>query len=197
MTQQRTKEVCMMNRTNVEALLSRVKAGGRLVVVLRGVSGSGKSTLAEKLLEACPGDGARISADDHFYRLDKATKSYVYDFKPAELSIAHAKCLRDFTRWVQCSPRADLGHPLDVGTPSELVVVDNTNTTVAECAPYMALAAAYGWEAVLVTLDVAPETAGPRNVHGVSLEGVEVQDFRLHKGNESLPPFWDAVALVP
>jgi ABC-type bacteriocin/lantibiotic exporter with double-glycine peptidase domain len=45
----------MMNRTHVEALLSRVKAGGRLVVVLRGVSGSGKSTLAKKLLDAAPG----------------------------------------------------------------------------------------------------------------------------------------------
>ena len=175
----------------MDKLIERVRKGGRLVVVLRGVSGSGKSTLADTLereaLLTAPTDGREVltvSADDYFTDKDGG-----YHFDPSKLGDAHGLCLRRFTNFLLLQT----AH----GAPEALVVVDNTHTTVAEAAPYMALAAAYGFEALLVTLDFDPRKAAARNVHGVSTEGVDAQYQRLTAETRRLPPFWECLEVLP
>jgi len=137
------------------------------VVVLRGVSGSGKSHYGRSLAAA-----SAVSADNFFVGGDG-----VYRFDPSKLHLAHAQCMRQFIDLVREQPRA-----------GGLVVVDNTATTVAEIAPYMAVASAYGWDAEVhdVLCDVV--LAAARNTHGVPLAGCEAQARRI--AESVLPPWW-------
>lgn len=134
------------------------------VTILQGLPGSGKSTWAEAQV------GAEIISADHFF-VQPRTKEYKFDV--AKLPEAHAACLRWFVRLVQ---RA---------TP--VVIVDNTNTTVAEVAPYYALAQAYGAEVEILHFDVPLATCCERQVHGVSEAGMVAMQQRLL---EFYPPPW-------
>lgn len=150
----------------------------RKVIIMSGVSGSGKSTYMQKLFEEV-GEGivfAEVSAD-HFFKKDG-----VYNFDASKLSEAHGECFNDFITHMRhlC----------------ELVVVDNTNTTDVEIAPYILGAQAFGYEAEIVTL-VRPTGMDPndyyrachaRNSHGVSEVGVKQQFSRIL--NRKLPPWW-------
>lgn len=144
------------------------------VTILCGVSGSGKSTYIEKI----QGDKKVFSADSYFMEDGKW-----YNFDPKNLSKAHAWCLREYTREVSQSDA-----PCNI-------VVDNTNTTVSEVAPYAALAQAYGHELEIVIIkppkrrDALEKIAG-RNVHGVPKHVVEAQYRRLSVLRRSLPPRW-------
>jgi predicted kinase len=162
-------------------LLRRVErtVGGKLVVVLRGISGAGKSTLASEIDKASQLPVTVVSADHFFYGYDGK-----YNFDPSLLGAAHGDCLRHFVEALQTDE-------------SGIIVVDNTNTTVAECAPYMALAAAYLCDALLVTLSVPPSVGAERTVHGVSPKGVESQFYRLTAETANLPPFWEKAVIYP
>lgn len=162
---------------------------GRKVIVLRGISGAGKSTLAKKLASQASSKGPTliVSADQYFTYLDGS-----YQFDAKELPEAHGACLRRYCEALVLG-RVDGRQDID----NALVIVDNTSTTVAEAAPYMALAAAYGWEALLVTFDVAPLIAAPRNIHGVEFAGVEAQYLRLTAETKRLPPFWLHTTVKP
>lgn len=135
------------------------------VIILAGVSGSGKSTIAAM----CRGE---VVSADHFF-LDKEG---VYQFDPAKLPEAHGWCLRRFVALLQDCTAS--------------VVVDNTNTTVAELAPYAALALAYGYDLRIVIVECDPRIAFERNKHGVPLASVEAQASRLACLAASLPPWW-------
>lgn len=140
----------------------------RRVIILRGVPGSGKTTLAKRQY-----DGACIvSADDYYMR------NGVYRFDPALLSMAHADCLRRFVAL------------LSDGCSCDRVVVDNTNTTVAEIAPYYALAIAFGLNPLIVTLIVDPIIAAARNVHGVSTEACIAMNKRIERETPHFPQWW-------
>jgi hypothetical protein len=140
------------------------------VIILRGISGAGKSTYAKKLEEKRPGL-CIVSADNFFIDDDG-----VYTFVPKLLPDAHRMCLREF---------ADL-----VRIPTADMLVDNTNTSVVEIAPYMALAQAYGHEARIITLKADVILAALRNAHGTPLETVGRQNERLLKEQELFPPWW-------
>lgn len=75
------------------------------------------------------------------------------------------------------------------------VVVDNTNTTVAEIAPYAALALAYGHELEIVTLDCDPAIGAKRNTHGVPLAACNAMHLRL--ADRQLPPWWNHRVIAP
>jgi predicted kinase len=137
------------------------------VIIMRGVSGSGKSTYARKHYPAA----YKVSADDFFM------KDGEYKFDPKDLSKAHASCLQRFTNLVT----HDYGGN---------IVVDNTNTTAVEIAPYAALALAYGHELEIVTLDVPFNVAWGRNVHKVPLEVARPQFERLMRETNSFPRWW-------
>ena len=183
----RTKGNQMQTMTTIENVI-RDAIKGRKVIVLRGVSGSGKSTIAQRIFDAAAAKGeeqhaAIVSADQYFIDADG-----VYRFDPSMLGEAHGECLRTFT---------DLLTTLDESIKEAVIIVDNTNTTTVECAPYMALASAYGWRASMVTIDIDPRKAALRNVHGVSEETVDAQFTRIKYDDAKLPPFWDCITLYP
>lgn len=136
------------------------------VIIMRGVPGSGKSTYVSKNF---PG-AAVYSADDYFVNAEG-----VYVFDPRKLPQAHGKCLKDFVFHLERPFSSD-------------AVIDNTNTTAVECAPYAALALAYGCALEIVTIQCDPEVAAARNTHGVSVEGVKAMHKRLTEAQ--LMPWW-------
>lgn len=140
------------------------------VVVLSGMSGSGKSTYARKRTEGVTSVAKIISTDDYF-----TTPEGVYAFDPAKIGVAHAAT---FYRFIQA---------LDSGR-YRLIVVDNTNTTIEEISPYMLGAAAFGYEAEVVTIEAPMIFAHMRNTHDVSANEVEAQMYRLRM--RALPPYW-------
>ena len=139
------------------------------VIVLSGVSGSGKSRYARELVYRDSADGRIVSADSHFYNEDGE-----YNFDPALLGEAHNQCLKTF------SARVTVRDPL--------IVVDNTNTTVGEIAPYAALALAFGYELEIVTVLADPCVAAERNQHGTPLTAIWAQHCRLL--SRQLLPWW-------
>ena len=87
-------------------------------------------------LASCPQPVRRqiVGADDFF------EGSEGYRFDKTKLAEAHGQCFRRFIDF------------LDVDV--DLVIVDNTNTTTEEIAPYMLGASAYGYEAEVITIEV-------------------------------------------
>lgn len=135
------------------------------VVIMSGIPGSGKSTYARALVDACEtgpvldrGRVRIVSADDFHMRTPGDGSAPFYDFKPENVSKAHERCLKNFVREVTS------------GCSDEMVIVDNTNTTAIEMAPYVALAAAYGHTCEIVLVRASLEEGASRNVHGVPFE---------------------------
>lgn len=165
----------------------------RQVKILSGVSGSGKSTLtlefilsymsglgmtAEEMVSApMPSATVSLCSADSFFEKDG-----VYTFDASKLSDAHGKCFRDFITALTSNV--------------ELVVVDNTNTTNEEIAPYMLGAQAYGYDAQIITLTPGHTDnwvdyyvrCAERNKHGVGIETIKAQHLRIT--NRKLPPWW-------
>lgn len=143
------------------------------VIIMRGVPGSGKSTYQAKRV---PGYHVVCSTDDHPGLYDEDGK-----FHPELLGEAHASNLRNFIyHIVESNTRYD----------STTVVVDNTNITVAELAPYVQIALAYGKEVTVITLMGDPDIAARRNVHGVPENRVFSMYDMLIKETDNFPKFW-------
>jgi predicted kinase len=162
------------------------------VIILSGVSGSGKSTLAAKL-SAENGGAPIFSADSYFM------KEGVYCFDPTKIGEAHKQCLRSFAwelnfqndNWFQSR-----------GLVGETIIVDNTNTTALELAPYVALAQAYGYKVEIHTILVASpldlenpwkeaselQIAWNRSIHGMPAAGMLVMARNIDARN--FPPYW-------
>lgn len=137
-------------------------------ILMVGVSGSGKSTFAAREYP-----NATVVSADHYFLDD----SGVYRFDGSKLGEAHGACLRGFVTAVTG------------GVPC--VVVDNTNTTLVELAPYVSVARAYGYGVEVVRVRCYAKVAASRNTHGVPLAAVRGMEERIeamfHGG---LPPFW-------
>lgn len=138
------------------------------VIIMRGIPGSGKSTYVRNRFP-----GALVCSADHYFE-----QSGEYKFDASKLSEAHSACLRRFVRAV-----AHYG--------SLLVVVDNTNISAAEIAPYFQLAQAYGYEVTIYTVECQPAVAAKRNVHGVPEATIERMAKSL-KEAENFFPRWYA-----
>ena len=134
------------------------------IVLLMGLPGSGKTTWAERQ------NGAHIiSADDFFlYR----------PFDPRLLPEAHAQCLVRFTRAVSGVE------------PHGLIIVDNTNTTLVELAPYVALAQAYGHVLEVRFFLCTPDMSERRNVHQVPRDVIDRMAQNIIATGETAPPWW-------
>lgn len=136
------------------------------VFIYCGVSGAGKSTFIKHRHP-----DALICSADEYFMVDGE-----YRFDPAKIGDAHAWCLRTFAYLVS-DRRSDRD-----------IVVDNTNTTIAELAPYAALASAYGHELQIVTIHCDAEVAHARNTHCVPLEAVQRMAAQL--ASRQMPPWW-------
>ncbi len=125
-----------------------------MVIIFRGPSGSGKTTLKDLLasidFKIKVGDEAlepsmtpaiayakvlwgSIIKSEHAMHICSADDFFmingVYKFDAKLLGTAHATCLRNFSDLVK--------------DPKNVIIVDNTNCSLAEFVPYAALANAY------------------------------------------------------
>jgi len=147
------------------------------VYILRGVPGCGKTTYAKLVQGWNPRGTAIVSADNYF------TRDGVYRFDPNQLRMAHDECLRAYTEYVT---RGEI----------ESLIVDNTNLSVAEIAPYYALALAYGHRDVAVYNVDRRATADEcyaRNTHGVSLGTVRRMADIFSDNHHRFPRWWVTV----
>lgn len=111
-----------------------------------------------------------VSADDYF--VDHETGEY--RFVPEEIGTAHEVCFRNFLYLLRYL-RSD-------------IIVNNTNLTNWERAPYVLAAKAYGAKVTFVHLTTSSDEciARPDNGHGVPDETIR----RMADRFEFVHPFW-------
>lgn len=153
------------------------------IILMSGIPGSGKSTYVDKLRQDNFDKAVNVCSADHYFMVDGE-----YKFNPANLGKAHAACLYEFTTLLTA------GHTYHKIGESMLLVVDNTNTSAIELAPYVALAAAFKVDCEIVTVLCDPTKAAMRNVHGVLEHAVKRMDEAIR--NRQLPPFWNVTHTV-
>lgn len=141
----------------------------RKVFILRGLPGSGKSTEANRLETQ---NNAIIVSADH----SMIDEMGVYKFDPTKIGLAHATCMRNFIN--------NVAGNLHFGKD---VVVDNTNTTAVEIAPYIAVANAFGWQYEIKLIECDPEIAFSRQTHGVPRKTFDHMERNL---KVPLPGYW-------
>lgn len=138
------------------------------VMIMVGASGSGKTTWIKNY---CP-QAQVVSADSYFLRNGE------YEFDPAKLGKAHAFSLRSF-----------IAHCV---SGAKFIVVDNTNTTIEEIAPYMAIAQAYEADVIRVIwlgTDNVKELVR-RNTHNVPERTIRRHIDNMARTKLSWPPYW-------
>lgn len=133
--------------------------------ILIGPPGSGKSTYAATLTS----EAIVCSADDHFMQDGK----YVFD--PSQLKSAHGKCLRKY---------------LDGAKNAEHICVDNTNTTIAQVAPYIAVAQAYAYDIKAIFFDTPWRVCVERQTKGVDPAIVMRMYYQAEQLIREWPVFW-------
>lgn len=141
----------------------------KLVLILSGIPGSGKSTFGKKY---SGNEDSRItcSANDYFMKSGK------YEFDVSKLGQAHKACMRKFLTHL-------------ILESIDLIIVDNTNTTALEIAPYYMAAISQGYRVELHSFDVSAEVGASRNIHGVSLHSCQIMARRF--AEFQVPPFWE------
>lgn len=182
-----------------------------MVIILRGPSGAGKSTV-RRLLESDTWlsdndtplprlvwqwaskiwDATRDMPVSAFSSDSYHMHNGVYRYEPSRLSTSHNLCLRAFTEAITAASLKRGGglngeHAL---YGDELLIVDNTNTTIAEIAPYAALACAFNHELHIGTLLADPAIAHARNVHEVPITNVVKQCLQLEQSILAWPKWW-------
>ncbi len=138
------------------------------VLIMRGLPGSGKTHWRKTNAP----NAAVVSADDYH------TVNGVYDFKPEKAREAHNTCLRRFV--ILTVP------PI----PHELVVVDNTNISPWEIAPYYRLAEAYGYQPRIINCICPLKVCKKRGLHGVPDSTYESMEHRYHYDWDTRPKWW-------
>lgn len=133
------------------------------VMIMRGLPGSGKSTYAKSVPNA-----HIVSADLYFEQQGG------YAFNPKQLHEAHIWCFREFLKLLQQRI-----------TP---IIVDNTNITAVEIAPYALAAESYGYTAEIMQFSTDVQTAAQRNVHRVPKRKIMMMQKALESAK--LPPWW-------
>jgi predicted kinase len=141
------------------------------VYILRGISGSGKTTFAKKI----NGKSYIVSADDYFM-----TSNGVYKFDAMKLQSAHDNCFRNFVHVISDCQQSNFDN----------VIVDNTNLSIAEIAPYYACAQAFGHEVKIITLKCEPSVAFKRNLHHVPLNTIFKQLDKMMNEMKFFPRWW-------
>lgn len=139
------------------------------MIIMQGVSGSGKSTYAKTSIAGLA-ESHIVSADDYFL------KGGVYRFAASRLDDAHAQCFRDALRYL--------------ATPNTRVIVDNTNTSLLEIAPYIMAAKSYGASIAIFSMACDLHVAHKRCVHSVPFATIEQQASRIAESLRTWPTRW-------
>lgn len=135
-----------------------------MIYILRGLPGSGKSTFAKSV------EDAEIFSADAWHMIDGK-----YAFDPRRAGYAHNECFKCYLSAIMVEKRC------------QNFIVDNTNTTPVELAPYVRVAEAFGKEYVIVHFDIDLWSSRRRNIHGVPDATLLRMQANL---NEPLPPHW-------
>lgn len=141
-----------------------------VAVILRGISGAGKTTFIDRHLST---SRTKVFSADHFFEGPSG-----YDFDPAKLPRAHQWCFRC---WMQATQFA---------TEPDILVCDNTNTSVAELAPYAMAAQSEGLAVYILELHRDPKDAHAANQHQVPLGAIYRQLKRMKRSESYIPPWW-------
>ena len=148
----------------------------KTVLVLAGVSGSGKSTLAAILQDLVVQEmdsydlcgiiqDCGICSADHYFESEDG-----YKFDASKLKEAHESCRNHFDLLIE--------------SQADLVIVDNTNTSMKECQYYLDKAEENGYQAFY--LSVIPYRADQNNVHDVPTSSLKKQSDRLQSTLKTL-----------
>jgi hypothetical protein len=135
---------------------------------MSGISGSGKSSFAINMTNSWPAfvSGQELKpvilSADNYHMVNGE-----YKFDPKNIGLAHRACLQEFLKFTK--PNHGLG----------LLIVDNTNTTPDEIAPYYRVAEALNHDVSIIRILMDPFQAFKRNRHGVPLATVLQQHKRI------------------
>lgn len=141
------------------------------VLIMRGLPGSGKSTWVRNYWNSMdPGTYPLVCSADDYHMVDD---EYRYD--PKKAGAAHTECLRKFLNGLQ-------------GERYDSIIVDNTNTTAAEIAPYYRLAEMFGVETKIVRVCCDLQLAMSRQTHAVPESTIFTMWQNLN--SERLPAYW-------
>lgn len=138
------------------------------VIILRGISGAGKSTFAKKFRE----QETRICSADDFFMRDG---NYVFDWRL--LKDAHKACLKKFISL--CFEKFD-----------GRIILDNVNAEYEHIQPYVLIAETFNRPVRIITIEVRPEVAEKRNVHGVPARTIIKQLALLRESEKRFPKEW-------
>jgi predicted kinase len=138
------------------------------VIIMRGISGSGKSTYVKNNFP----DATVCSADHYFIN---ENNEYCFDHK--KLGQAHKQCQNRFYKAISQN--------------ENLIVVDNTNTTIWEMKWYYDLAKNNGYNVFCIRVNTSVENAHKRNSHNVPLDVIESMQKRF----VSAPSDWEEIVV--
>ena len=143
------------------------------VILFRGIAGAGKTTAYETFLAKRVDKYSELAycSTDLFWRGENGR----YNFDPRRLGEAHAWNFRHYLEFLSKKVKT--------------IVVDNTNISAHEIAPYVLAATAYCYAHEIVTVWCDPAIAAARSVHGVPAKVVLDMHSRLVR--EELPPYWN------
>lgn len=136
-----------------------------MIYILRGLPGSGKSTYADSIYNKT------ICSADDFHMVGG-----VYRFDPSKAALAHNECFKKYLLAVQN------------GSNLDNIVVDNTNTTLMELAPYVRVAEAFNRSYRIVQFECSLATSIARNIHSVPHATIVAMQRNLLI--EPVPPYW-------
>ncbi len=147
------------------------------VFILRGLPGSGKSSWATRQIIERKTSVAVVSADTYHYvqqppREDGTLVTPVYQFKQENAGAAHNRCLLDFLQAIK--------------EGWQIVIVDNTNLSAWEIAPYYRLAESFACDVEIVHHVCSVATSIARNTHSVPVATIEKMAARV----DVLPLWW-------
>jgi predicted kinase len=142
-----------------------------VAIILRGGPGSKKDTVAAAI-HGTYFEGCRIFSADDF----RQEKSFSWDH--LQHQAPHDACLRAYVDHVRTAPFG------------ATIVVANTHVTAVEAAPYVALAIAYGFRPLLVTLEVDLALALARTQDKIPGAKVREMHRRVNSNTVHVPPTW-------
>jgi len=159
------------------------------VLILRAIQGAGKTTLwTERYVKS------DCHSTDNFFVDEEG--NYIFDHR--RLPEAHDWNLRRFIYALISQRDLIMARSAEGATDEELAelarrhhaVVDNTNITVAEVAPYYQAAQALGFKVGILTLLCPWEVAAKRCVHDVPPMQIYKASLRLDEETLRFPPWW-------
>jgi predicted kinase len=146
----------------------------KIAYIMIGASGSGKSTWIKNNLKP----PVTICSADHWFT---SWEDDSYEFDPTELTNAHNSCLKHFCQGIE---------------KGEIVVCDNTNTTIPEIAAYVQVALAFGYIVRPIYVERPVDKCIADTLHEVPGVVVDRQRAQAKKLVETWLPYWPPVARV-